>query len=95
VFNNEAKHLFDIDVLVNIRIDDSFCITRSIVLRGKIGVNSRSEDVLLLVNIEDILNQYQHLEHYLDQMNACADQIHAEANRTGIYILWKFVDYTE
>ena len=61
VFTNEAKHLFDIEILKNIGVDDSFSTTRALVFGGKSGNVILSDKVLLLLNIEELLTRYKDL----------------------------------
>ena len=64
------KHLYDNEILKNIGIDDSFSTTRVLVFRGGTGAVSHPEGTLLLVNIEDILNNYQELGGYFERLAA-------------------------
>jgi len=66
VFDNEARHLFDKNVLKNIGVADDFTVTRILVFRGKTSVAFRNEEHLLLVNIEDLLMEYKDINRYFN-----------------------------
>ena len=66
VFYNEARHLFDDNILKNIGITDDFAITRVLVFRGKTETVYQNEKQLLLVNIEDLLMNYKNLASFFD-----------------------------
>ena len=82
VFQNEAKHLYDNEILKNIGIDDSFFTTRVLVFRGGTGAVSHPEGTLLLVNIEDILNNYQELGGYFERLAAAASRMAKARSKT-------------
>jgi hypothetical protein len=69
VFADEARHLYSAPVLQNIGVDDAFSIARVVAYMGKNAVIPRREGSLLLVNIERLLDHYQSLGHFLDQMS--------------------------
>lgn len=66
VFDNEARHLFDDNILKNIGVGDDFTVTRILVFRGKTSVAFRNGEHLLLVNIEDLLMEHRDINRYLD-----------------------------
>jgi predicted AAA+ superfamily ATPase len=93
VFANEAKHLFDGEVLKNIGIDDTFAVTRVLAYRGETGYVIRPKDVLLLVNIEDALAHYKELGHFLDKLSASAEK--ERLKRHPKPLLEQLHEYTE
>jgi predicted AAA+ superfamily ATPase len=64
-FADEAKHLFDDDILKNIGVNDSFSITRIIAYRGENRVVSEQNRMLILANIEDLLIHFKDLSRFL------------------------------
>ena len=65
VLKNEAKHLFDKEILKNIGIDDSFTVLRVIAYGGKTERVESYDNLLTLVNIEDLLIHFDDLGRYL------------------------------
>jgi hypothetical protein len=61
VFKNEAKHLFDDEVLQNIGIGDGYTISRIIVYQGESKVVPHTKGDLVLSNIEEFLCNIQDL----------------------------------
>jgi hypothetical protein len=78
IFTNEAKHLFDAEILKNIGADDSFTATRVLVFGGKSGYAFRNDGVLLLANIEDFLKHYKDLGDFLGKLATCAEDERAK-----------------
>jgi hypothetical protein len=74
VFADEARHLYSPAVLQNIGVDDTFSITRAVAYMGDSAVIPGREGALLLVNIERLLDHYQVLGHFLDQMSSRAQK---------------------
>jgi len=68
VFSDEARHLFDDEILKNIGVDESFAVTRAIVYMGISGSVVNEKDVLHLVNIEDLLINYKDLGQFFDRI---------------------------
>jgi len=66
VFDNEARHLFDGNVLKNIGVSNDFTVTRVLVFRGKTALVCQKEKKLFLVNIEDLLREYRNINRFLD-----------------------------
>jgi hypothetical protein len=75
VFIDEAKHLFNSDIIKNMGADDTFSITRVVAYMGSKEVIPHEEGNLLLVNIEDLLNHYKDLGHFLDEMSVNASKL--------------------
>ena len=73
-FGNEARHLFDNEILKNIGVDDSFTITRILVYMGASGSVVGQKDILHLVNIEDLLINYKDLKQFFERMTDEADK---------------------
>jgi hypothetical protein len=55
--------------------DDTFSITRVVAYMGSNEVIPHEEGNLLLVNIEDLLNHYKDLGHFLDEMSVNASKL--------------------
>jgi hypothetical protein len=68
VFRNEARHLYDMEVLRNIGTDETFKVTRVIAYMGETTVVNSETGNLLLVNIEDLLDHYDEFEDYFDRL---------------------------
>ena len=68
IFVNEAKHLFDSEVLKNIGADNSFKVTRALVYRGEPEYIPHLNGALFLVNIEDFLINYKDLEAFFERI---------------------------
>ena len=66
VFTNDARHLFDDEILKNIGIDEGFAITRALVYMGVSGFVVGEKDVLHVVNIEDLLINHKDLGQFFD-----------------------------
>jgi predicted AAA+ superfamily ATPase len=58
VFKNDAKHLYDDEVLKNIGADGEYAISRIIVYRGESKVIPHAKGNLVLSNIEEFLCNY-------------------------------------
>lgn len=84
VFTDEARHLYSAAVLRNIGADETFSITRAVAYMGESAVIPRREGALLLVNIERLLDHYQVLGPFLDQMNAAAAKARADGEKPSI-----------
>jgi predicted AAA+ superfamily ATPase len=69
VFTNDAKHLFNNEILDIIRVDDSYEVTCAIVYFGDNTLISHEGKSLLLVNIEQFLENYQDLDNYLSMLS--------------------------
>jgi hypothetical protein len=67
VFNDDARHLFDDGILRKIGVDGNFEITRALVYMGISGSVVGEKDVLHLVNIEDLLINYNDLGRFFDR----------------------------
>jgi predicted AAA+ superfamily ATPase len=65
VFNDEAKWLYDPDVLLNIGIDESYDVTRIIAYSGKSCFLSREGKELYLANIENLIENITDLDRFL------------------------------
>jgi len=74
LYSNEARHLLDDTVLTNIGVSDDFVITRVIAYRGRTRFARSKNTLLLLVNIEDLLNNYKELGCYLNCLSAEAEK---------------------
>jgi predicted AAA+ superfamily ATPase len=68
VRSNDARHLFDDEILKNIGIDGTFKVTRVLVYMGTNGSVIGEKDVLYLVNIKDLLNNYKDLGQFFNRM---------------------------
>jgi predicted AAA+ superfamily ATPase len=68
VFNDEAKWLYDPDVLLNIGIDDSYTITRIVAYSGGSRFLTFENRELFLVNIEQLLENVKDMEPLLTGM---------------------------
>ena len=68
VFANDARHLFDDEILKNIGVDGSFAITRALVYMGTSGFVVSEKNVLYLVNIEDLLINYSNIGQFFNRM---------------------------
>jgi hypothetical protein len=69
VFKNEAKHLFDDEVLQNIGIGDGYTISRIIVYSGESKVVPHTKGNLVLSNIEEFLCNMQDMQTYLARID--------------------------
>jgi predicted AAA+ superfamily ATPase len=74
VWQNEAKHLFSHEILINIAVDDSYIITRVLVFGGKSCYTIDKEKTLLCVNIADYLAHYSDIAKFLGHMSAQAEK---------------------
>jgi hypothetical protein len=68
VFKNEAKHLYDDEVLKNIGADDGYAISRIIVYQGESKAIPHPKGNLVLSNIEEFICNIQKLQTYLDKL---------------------------
>jgi predicted AAA+ superfamily ATPase len=66
VFKNEAKHLYDDEVLKNIGADDEYTISRIIVYHGESKAIPHAKGDLVLSNIEEFLCNTKDLQTYLN-----------------------------
>jgi hypothetical protein len=55
VFVDEARHLYDAEILKKIGVDSSFLITREIVYKGESLSYTHPDGELQLANIEELL----------------------------------------
>lgn len=68
VFVNEAKHLFDEEVLARTGISSEYTITRIVVYNGESKTLVHSKGNLVLANLEEFICLQHNLELYLCQL---------------------------
>ena len=73
-FQNEARHLFDSEILKNIGIDDSFKITRVLIFNGESGCKIEQGQTLLCINITDYLEHYSNIDEYFNELSTHAEK---------------------
>jgi hypothetical protein len=76
VFHNEAKNLFNPEILKNMGADNSFRVVRVLVYGGKSNPIVTKERTLLCTNIEEFLAHFKDLEQYLGKFSARAKEIY-------------------
>ncbi|MDR1643477.1 MAG: AAA family ATPase [Clostridiales bacterium] len=68
VFENEAKALYDKEILKSIGMDEKFSITRIIAYKGENKRVSNDSGDLLLLNIEDLLRRIKNLDVFIEEI---------------------------
>jgi hypothetical protein len=68
VFSNEAKYLYDNEILQVMSVDNSFSITRILAYFGNTKILSHPEGSLTLINIQELLLRYRDLGAFLDSI---------------------------
>jgi predicted AAA+ superfamily ATPase len=70
VFKNEAKHLYDDEVLKNIGVDDGYAISRIVAYQGESKAIPHTNGDLVLSNIEEFLCNLKDLQIYLNKFQS-------------------------
>jgi predicted AAA+ superfamily ATPase len=70
VFDNEAKDLYDKEILKNIGVDEKFSITRIIAYKGENKRVANVKGALILLNIEDLLCRIKDLDAFIGEISA-------------------------
>ncbi|MDR1643480.1 MAG: AAA family ATPase [Clostridiales bacterium] len=70
VFDNEAKDLYDKEILKNIGVDEKFSIIRIIAYNGENKCIANIKGDLILLNIEDLLCRIKDLDAFIGEISA-------------------------
>ena len=68
VFIDEARHLYDDEILDNIGVSNSFTVSRIVVYKGENHIVSHEKGDLLNLNIEDFISHSDDLTAYLTRI---------------------------
>jgi predicted AAA+ superfamily ATPase len=74
VFSDEAKHLYDDEILQKIGVGDDWRITRIVVYNGASKMLAHSNGNLFLANLEEFICHQHDLDKYLEQFSLDASK---------------------